>query len=247
MESKKITFDANKLVRRVVAILVLLLFAGLWWHERSKLDEQLSLNEAQAAEMEVFKNKEGQYVAKIQSFETQRAKDFLAFQSRDSLIIELQKDVKSMKKFLKDKGSVTNFTSQTQVDTSSETEVIPNESEPSFPSYRSKFNLDNWVVGSSYATKDSTFLDLKIRNEYSVVVGEEPTGFLGLGTPKSFAQVTNKNPYTQTETLTTFQVATPRPKRWVIGPSFNYSFTIQEEPKLIPTIGFGVTYGLIRF
>lgn len=247
----KLDFELSlfSLVRRLVGIAVIVILAILYFNKRNELQEQLTLNEAVNAKLETWVDKDGLNRAKIQALETSNTKTFLALQTRDSSIIQLQKDVKSMNRYLKKQGSVTNFSTQTDIVTSGETEVIPNDIEPEYPIYKSQFNLidknnKSWVLGESIASKDSTFIDLDIINEYSLTIGREPQGFLGLGKSKSFADVKNLNPYSRTTSLRTYQVTLPRPKRFGIGPVVAYGVG---ENGFGWFAGVGGTWSLIQF
>src|SRR5690606_18749044 len=103
-------------------------------------------------------------------------------------IKKLQETVKEMSKYLKKQGSVTNFSTTTDVTATGETKVIDNPEEPSFPIYESNFEQKDdkgktWSIGFIRATKDTTTIEQQVFNEYSVVIGLEPKGFLGLGKP----------------------------------------------------------------
>lgn len=238
------SFSLFSLIRRFAGVAIIIVLALLLFRKSNKYEELLQLNEVVTDSLKISKNKNGEYVAKISAFETKRTEDFIKFATKDSAVLALQQEVKDMKRYLKKQGSVTNFTTNTGVDVTAETEVIPTD-EPNFPTYKSKFNLDGWVYGQSVATKDSTTLDLKIKNDYTLVIGREPQGFLGLGKPKTFAQVTNKNPYTETQSLRTYQVTLPKPKKFSVGPFVGYG--VGSDFKFEPFIGVGVQYNLINF
>ena len=241
-------FSLFSLVRRFAGIAIIAVLAYLYWGAKNQLAEQVTLQEAAVAEMEVWKDKDGLNNARIQSLETENADTFLKFASKDEAIVALQADVKRMNKYLKKQGSVTNFSTTTDVTATGETEVIVNEQEPEFPTYKSRFEQKDdkgkiWAFGNVIASKDSTSISQKIFNEYSVTIGREPQGFLGLGKSKAFGEIKNLNPFSETTTLRTYQVSLPKPKRFVIGPSAGLTF----DGTFKPYIGIGVTYGLIRF
>ena len=82
---------------------------------------------------------------------------------------------------------------------------------------------------------------MKVKNEYSLVVGLEPQGFLGLGVAKPFGEVTNKNPYSTVKTLKTYNVTYPKPKRFGVGPYIGIDVTGKASG------GLSVNYDLIQF
>ena len=210
---------------------------------RNNLKEKEGLIEAINAEMIVWKDKDGSNHSKIQVLETQNLKDFLSIQSKDSSIAELQRLAKQYKGKLKEGSSITTIKGETTISDSAPTIVSFTETQQSkdtiYPTYTSHFNLQGWVTGTTVANRDLTTLDLKIRNEYSVVVGREKQGLFKPRKP--FVEVINKNPYTETKSLRTYQVSIKSPKRWAVGPFAGIDYHLE------PTIGIGITYGLIRF
>lgn len=234
---KNIKTNTLWLIPTVILVLLLL-------QQCRKNKETRGINNTLTEELQTSRNNEGEHVAKMAAFQTRRAQDFVNFATRDSLTLALQKEVKDMKKYLKKQGSVTNITNITHVTAAAETEIIPTD-DKNFPNYKSKFNLDGWVYGETLATKDLTKLSLTVKNEYSVVVGSEKTGFLGLGKRNPFVQVTNKNPYTETKTLKSYQVKMPPPKRFGLGVFVGYG--IGANLQVGPVIAVGGSFNLIRF
>lgn len=232
----------------IVGVIIIIILTILYSKSQKQLHQANNLYEATNAKLEKWVDKDGVNRAKIQVLETEKTSDFIKLNSKDSIIIELQNNVKEMKKYLKKQGSVTNISTSTTIDAISETEVIPNEVESEYPIYWSKFNLKDkddfsWVFGESFATKDSTTLNLKIKNKYSLTLGLEPQGFFGLGKPKPFADVKNYNPYSTTESLRTYQVSLPKPKKWGLGPVVAYGIG---NDGLGWFLGVGGTYTIIR-
>lgn len=229
----------NKNVLIGILSFIILLSLYFWKGTVDKYEELQGLNTVLVDSLKISRNEKGELVAKISAFETQRTQDFLRYETTDSLTRELQKEVKEMRKYLKRNGSVTKFNTDTKVDTVFVTEVT--EVPGKYPIYSSKFNLDNWVYGNISASKDSTKLKVSIKNDYSVVVGREPTGFLGLGKGKSFVQVTNRNPYSSIKELKTYNVSVPRPKRFGLGPYVGVDILGR------PSVGVSVNYDLIQW
>lgn len=214
---------------------------------RTRLDNKENIIEAINDTLKIKRNEDSSTSARIMAFETSKMKDFLTIKTKDSTIIELQKLVKQYRNKLGKEGSATVFSSSTDLNTVVPTElqgmqVNPNGS--TWPIYKSDINLSDWIVGQSIAYKDSTRLKLSIKNEYSVVIGDEGGWFKKR---KPFVEVTNKNPYSNTQTLRTYRVAGPRPKRFGIGLHAGYGVSFQQVPKLTPIIGIGINYNLIEF
>ena len=226
-------------------MIVLGFLSWKYFQDRQKLKERENLEEALNAKLDLWKDKDNINHAKIQVLETRNTKDFLALKSNDSTVKELQKVVKEFGKYLKKQGSATVVTTSTDVNTSSGTEVSFLPGDSIFPIYKSKFNLQGWVVGNTTASKDSTNLILSIKNEYAVVIGREKQGLFKPDKP--FVEVINKNPYTQVKSLRTYEVSLPSTKRWGIGPVGAIGIGLDKDPSLGIFIGLGVQYSLIKF
>lgn len=230
-------------------LLIIVLFITILFYlqntNRNRIRVQSNLIESLDANLTTWKDKDSLNRARIQVIETQKTKDFLALQSNDSLIKRLQDKVNYFKKQLKDQGVVTVFDSETNVKTTSKTEIIVRDTirNNTFPEYKSNFNLNDWVIGNTISNKDSTTLTLKIKNSYSVIVGKERKGLFKKSVP--FVEVINENPYTETKSLRTYQVKLPRQKRFGIGPTIGVG--INNNFRISPFLGIGVQYNLIKF
>lgn len=234
----KINYSTSlyKIIGRAIGVITILVLASLLFYKNNQYAELQQNLSAANAELEISRNEKGQLVAKIESFQTQRAEDFLAFATRDSLTMELQKEVKEMKKYLRKQGSVTIFSTEGNAQVTTETEVVKDS--VGSPVYKSKFDLDGWVFGRSVATKDSTFYDIGYKDEYSLTIGIEPTGFLGLGKGTPFGQITSHNPYNTIKTMKVYQVGMPPRKNLSIGPSLNVG--VDFTGKIYTTIGISI-------
>lgn len=166
-----------------------------------------------------YKNKEGQDVAKINSLVTENANQFLEIQTKDSIILELQKEVKRNKSKIKDGGSVTIVKTETVIDTL----FLNNDSDYHYS--------DKWIDWN-LSLRDSIEFDLSVRNDYSIVIGREKSQY--------YAEITNQNPYTKTNVFRTYQVTMPKPKKFGLGIQVGYGFEG-------PYIGIGIQYNLITF
>lgn len=234
---------------KTIVIFILIILCGIGAYTISKanhnLKEQENLQEALNAQLETWKDKDSLNHAKIQVLETRNTRDFLALKTNDSLVMELQKTVKDFGKYLKKQGSATIVEASTDFSTSSETEIGIDPTDSLYPTYKSYFNLDGWVIGESFATKDSTTLSMSINNKYSVIIGREGQTLFKPGKP--FVEVINENPYTQVKQMRTYQVSLPEVSRWGIGPVGAYGFSMGKTAQVAPFIGIGVQYSVIRF
>lgn len=244
----------NKTSYTIIGILAIIVLVLLFLFHRSnqKYNEQVNLNEAAASELITWKDKDGLNRAKIDVLTTQNTKTFLAYETADKSIKELQSEVKLMQKYLKKQGSVTIIEGETKYDT-----IYQKTQGDTYKSLLSGFLTDsisnNWVY-SKFGFKldslpdgtfkiDSVKYSLKVKNKYSLTIGTEPTGFLGLGKAKPFAEIKNHNPYTETKSLRTYQVDGYEDKRFSIGPSVGMTY----DGDFKPYIGIGINWALFKF
>lgn len=228
----------------ILTFLVFLLIASLFKikDDKGKYQEQEKLYLSSLDTISISKNKNKEYVARISVLESNNIETFTRLIAKDSAIVKLKSLINTYKNQLKTQGSGTIHKTKTKVDTIIKSEVVYKDS---FPIYKGKVELGKWVLGDITASYNNISLGLEINNEYSLVVGREPTGFLGLGAGKPFAEVTNHNPYTKTTSLRTYQVSLPKPSKFSIGVIGGYGFSGNVTPGII--LGVGVSYNLINF
>ena len=227
----------------LVIIIAILYFTNISYQKEAKENANLvvSLNDT----LKTWKDKDSLSHAKIQIIETEKTKDFLSLQSKDEEIIKLQKTVKQYEKQIKNQGSVTNFTSETKIITKDSlvTDSVCGKCSFYFSNSNPWFSVDASIYPTETPNQLSLSLDLKVKNEYSVIVGEEKQGLFKK--PKPFVEVLNHNPYSETESLRTYQVSNNvRVKRFGIGPNISVGFN---DKGFSWFIGIGLQYNLIRF
>ena len=145
---------------------------------KNQLEERKELISSLNDTIKTWKDKNGNSVSEITLLQTSKVNDFLEIQSKDKEIQELQAIVKDNKSKLGKQGSVTNITTNTKADISAltkiDTVIIDNTKHIV---YKSNFNLKNWITGNVIAAKDSTKINLSVKNQYSVILGEEGSFF----------------------------------------------------------------------
>lgn len=197
---------------------------------KNQLEERKELISSLNDTIKTWKDKNGNSVSEISLLQTSKVNDFLEIQSKDKEIQELQAIVKDNKSKLGKQGSVTNITTNTKADisavTKTDTVIIDNTKHIV---YKSNFNLKNWITGNVIAAKDSTKINLSVKNQYSVILGEEGSFF---SKKKPYIKVINYNPYSETKSLRAYQVQDTRAKL-----RFNWSLYL----------GAGVTYSKGEF
>lgn len=192
----------------VGGLLLLSLFLTLkTCNQADTVAEQSGLIHSLNDTVKIWKDKEGLSNTSNSVVTTRDPDDFLKLNNQSKEIQKLQKEVEKYKSSIKKGGSVTNFVSETKVTSTNPTKVdtviIDNTRKLI---YRSEFNKEGWVFGNTIATPDSTTINVQTKDEYTVVVGFENRGFLGLGKGTPFSLVRNGNPYSTTPELKTYQV-----------------------------------------
>ena len=232
-------------IRNIILIMCLSLtiyFAFRLRSATSKLTDVEQINSNLKETLITKRTAEGLFVAKIGVLESYNQETFTRLATQDSTIKKLQNLVVQYKKELKKKGSATVIETHATADI-----VVPTQGDTSgvSPIYNSTFNLKGWVWGSTRASSDSTKVSLQFREEIDVVIGEESTGFWGLGKKKPFVEVTLNNPYNEVKSLRSYATKVSKEKRFYVGPVVAYGVNNLLSPELF--VGFGVGYGLIRF
>lgn len=244
------TIKNFKIAKEILIIVTGLLVLKVLYNKHIEKNVYTSFNKELKDSLKQYKNKYNEEVSKISILEGSSNKQFVELASKDSQIIKLQQLVKENNKRIKHGGSVTNITNQTDISSLTPTIITePDTVEVEhytyiYPRYETTVNKDGWIVGKMIATKDSVELDVSINNEYNIIMGREG-GFLRKKKP--FIEITNKNPYTTTKTLRTYDVSAPKPKKIGIGLYGGYGVTIEKTPRLVPNVGIGLSYNLIRF
>ena len=234
----------------IVLIIILSFFIVRSCNQDKIISEKTNLISSLNDTIKIWKDKNGISHSKTEVIKTSSISDFLKQNVKDKETKELQNVVKENKNRLGKQGSVTKFNGiiefEKEIPTLRDTIYIPKDGLViKKPVYNSSFDMDGWVTGSVKASEDSTKINLRIKNDYTVIIGEEKTGFLGLGKRKPFVEVTNKNPYSETTSLKTYQVENYKIKRFGVGPNISYS--LGANGQLYPTFGIGLQYNVIRF
>ena len=237
----KITFK-NWLIVVLLVLIFILLLRGCKMGEEFNLTN--SLNATLKDSLTTWVDKEGKNRGKIEVLAANNTDLLLKIESSDSTINHLKQLVKRYEKELSKTGSITVIKTQGKVEGSAPTTVIITDSIKCEPTYESEFNFKGWVYGKVIANKDSVALSVNYKEELDIVIGEEKTGFLGLGKPKHFADVTLHNPYSEVKQLRVFQKIPNKPKRIGIGPVIAYGVG----PGFVPGVfvGFGANWTLFR-
>lgn len=192
--------------------------------------------------MRFYKNKDSNYVATISAMQDGNLKEFLSINSRDSNITKLQKVVKDYQDKLIAGSSVTNFGDQTNVNHTGTTiigksdTIIKDNKVFIYPTYYDSLK-NEWISYDAHMSNTISGFNLKINNRYAVIVGSDKG--------KAFVDVINYNPYSSVQSLRTYQVSLPQPKKFGLGIQSGIGFGNELKPT--PYIGIGLSYNLINF
>lgn len=235
---------------KVILLVFAIIFIVLLLMRGCKAEHQLASNEAMNVafkdSMKTWKDKEGNFKANITLLENENSQYFTNWNTADSTVIQLQKLVKQYESKIKGRGSVTVIGTDAKIDivAPSQTSGFTTVHDTVYANYKSDFNIKNWVWGTVSATKDSTTIGMRFKEEIDVVIGTEKTGFLGLGKGKPFAEVTLHNPFNTVSTLRAYSNKPVPAKKFGIGPVVAYGIG----PGFIPGVfvGVGVNWNIIK-
>ena len=205
--------NLSKKLEYIISIIVILILISLTMKTCSQSntikEKELLINSLNDT-VKIWKDKENKSHTKTEIIETSNVKDFLEIKNLKNENKILQEEVLKYKSKIKKGGSVTVATTNVNTKVSSKSKIIDSTfiiEDKKYPIYTSNFNKNEWIKGTIKAGPDSIIIDpLKIKIEQTFIIGEDRTGFLGLGRPKPFIEVVNKNPYAETEKLKTYQV-----------------------------------------
>ncbi len=247
-------FSKVKNIAIVALVVIIIILLANHCQSNKDWETKLSLKEAVYLDsLKTWKDKDGANHAKINLLEADNIKDFLTIKSQKEDIIRLQALVKENKNNLGEHGSATVLTTEGKFSTTTgkpnitfnNPTVSDKPCDTIYPNYQSPFG-DKWVNGNVFASKDSIKVDLKYKDMFDLVIGEEKTGFLNLGKAVPYADVKSYNPYTEVKEYRTYRVKAAPPKKFGIGPVAAYGFgTSSLTPQFF--IGIGGSFNLIRF
>ena len=176
--------------------------------------------------------------ATINSLTVEKTKDLLSIKTKDSSIIALQTVVKQYEKQLKNGGSVIVVKGDTKIIDSTKT-IVVKDSSGRCPKYMAKVT-SSWYTANLRMKCDSSFFDIKITNDYTVVVGKAKDG-------KWFADVTNRNPYSAVRIMRVTNIDPPKQKIKRVNLCLfgGYGFNLKGTVQAAPLIGVGISYTIV--
>ena len=242
----KIAWDKFKTIITIIAVIVTIVLLTRGCNAKRQLASNEVMNEALKDSLKTWKDKEGLYVANITLLQNENVDYFTKWTTADSTVIVLQELVIKYKDKIRKGGSATVIKTDADINI-----VVPSKvsgfvtvHDTVYANYKSDFNIKNWVWGTVSASKDSTKVNVKFKEQIDVVIGTEKTGFLGLGKGKPFAEVTLHNPFNTVSTLRAYSTKPAPTKKFGIGPVAAYGVGPGFTPGVF--VGIGVNWAIIK-
>lgn len=237
-----------KITERFLWILLCILIGIVSYHFFRKIEQKnysTEIIDGLNDELQTYKDSDSLNMAKIKIIETEDDKFFISLKTKDSTINKLQKLVDKYKNLLNN-GSATILSTETSMSLGAKTIIRDTVRDTIkkyfYPTYESELNGGKWVKGRFYADKDTVLFNIRFLNEYEIIQREDKQGWFKPSIP--IIEVKNLNPYSVTKELKTYKVKVPN-KRFGIGP--NVGIGISGKGELVPYIGIGIQYDLIKF
>ena len=228
----------------ILALILQIFFINKYRHAAK---ETKDLYETATKDADIYRNKYNQSVGEIEAIRTQKLSDFTDAIFKDSAMIRLQQSVAENQKLLKKGGTANNFSSGTTIDrgTTNNTYITSTGD----TARRSSFS-DKWIDYTILSFPDTTFLNLKTFDQYSVINGYEKDpdkkGLKKLFSRRNipFSKITSESPYSEITEVKTYAVEMTKPSRWGLDGQAGITWTISG---FKPYVGVGVGYRLIEF
>lgn len=162
--------------------------------------------------IQTYRDSLNREVSYRQSLESSNAKAILDLQTKDEAIIKLQKSISNMKGDVKKLKAVVLFNNATiyELKDSLRNKIVAIDStaDSAYPVYN-RIVKDEWINADITLGLSKFDFKLKVKNEFDVKFIEEPDGFLNT---KTIVTIVNKNPYTYTTDLISYNVKTQKTK-----------------------------------
>lgn len=207
----------KKIFRAGILALLLLLVAGLMLHIidiKGQLAASLSTNTALSTDMVKYRDKSGAEITE-KALILSNYKALKAIHASDSSEIgRLQKLVKKSTisaTIIRNQttGTAAGTTSVTFVNNTDSLRNVTGPCDTIYPIYNYA-DSTKWADISVRATKDSTQVKYRFRNEYEITQENKKEGIWPFRRKTPVVMVRNLNPYTETTQISSYAVATPK-------------------------------------
>lgn len=227
----------EKLILVIVCIFILIIVWNIPSCDNKNLKQDNKLLLDLQDTLVKHRNKDGSQTAQIGILQSRNTNLILQLNTKDETIKSLQDEIKKNKDRIKNGGSISVFTTITtyQDSTKTSTSYLSDSSIV----YKASSKDTTWVKWNTISNKNSTSLDLKVKNAYTVVIGSER---VSLFKRKSIVEVTNKNPFTDTQALRAFEVKDTRRNKLSLGIQGGYGITLKG---FGPYLGIGINFKIL--
>lgn len=194
---------------------------------KEELKTKDNLIAALADTLTKVRHKDSSTTTSIQVIQTDKPKDFLKLQTKDSQITVLKEVVQEYKKKLVEGSSVTQGLIETVAELKSKgtTTIVKTDTIRGkdsivyiYPTYLDSAALVKdsitWVKVTGLMGRDTTNYKVKVHNEFSAIVGSYKRN--------PFVDINLKNPYSEVTSLRSYQVSIKPDKRWVVSVGAGY-------------------------
>lgn len=234
--------NLNKILFIIAAITTI--FAAIFFvgniRQKNMYKEQKELIKVSNDSLQHYKDEFGKQKAMIKILETQSLKTFIEFNTLNKSVKELQTLVKRNQKLISHGGSAAIIKTETKIDTFVKTEV------DTFNNIYVGRLENKWINLISISDKDTTHFQLKSFSKLNLVLSKGKSGLFKKKEP--YAIVNDDNPYTNIKDMRVYQVKSPKPDRFIIGPSIGYGISVTSEKiNRAWFVGATLTYRLISF
>jgi len=230
-------------IKNIIGIGVIVLLCLIMGCQKCVSDDQVNYLHN---EMTTITNSNGKLVQKVQAIEYKNRKElkkFLQARFMDSSTIQLlQVKVSEYKKLLtkagnsvvvfKDKVVLDTFVNtivNTRLDTIIDVDTVYKQ----YVDYSFEF-VDKWISFNASVNTDTSKFTLDINNEYSLFVNNK----------KGYVEIENLNPYGKVEDI---KMYSNKLKRKKFGLGVHLGYGLNSEFKLLPYLGVGLSYNIIKF
>ena len=204
----------------------------------------------------ITRNDLNQEVAKTSVLEARNEKTILELQIKDKDIIHLQNVIRNEKSINKQleqaiilkNGIIATYQDSLHNTISGYQSIIDSLGNVvQYPIYNRNIDMfDDWITGYIKLGYSVFDINIKTKSEYEIVIGRERKNIFSRY--KSYAQVTNLNPYDYTETIRVYSKSEPKKDRFNISIFVGYGAGVHKSTVILtPLLGIGVGYRLISF
>lgn len=223
----------------IILSILIILFGIIICNEKRVIDENIITPH----DILIKRNNKNQEEAYIEVLQLKNKKQLLQLKTSDSTIIKLQELVDKYKGELNSAIILSNITSVKGSDITIITKenIINGLDTTEIISYETSWS-NKWEEGYIKATQDSIIRDIRIKNEFEIVIGNEKRKMFKKGLYE--IKIVNLNPNTYTKEIKTFQVKKENP-RFSLGIQLGYGIGLLDfKPQ--PYLGVGIQYNLIK-